>query len=145
MTQDEFTFHIEEYRLVKSEVSDTVKLLHGTFTWATIVSGGIWTWLLANVDQIAQRGPVASQVAWFIPLAVSVFACVGFFHFHSVIVTASVYMRQLESRLAADGLGWEAYLGSSLRRNLGFRTLVRFGVAWLALVGGNLYLAILVR
>jgi hypothetical protein len=144
MTENELKFHLEEYKLLRSEIAFTTKLLYDTFFWATLASGLIAAWLLTNSDHTVLLPGYARRVAFFIPLCVSALACGGFYHYHSVILNVARYLRRLEAKVAEPSLGWEAAQRSDESASIAHISKVRFGMGWSALIGADLLFGVLV-
>lgn len=108
MTEDQFTFHLEEYRSMRTEQMFHIKILYDMFLWATLASGAIAAWLLTNSGTIGQLGAFHARAAWFIPLFVAALACMGFFHYVAVIMNTGAYLGRLEAPCCfRHGLGAE--------------------------------------
>ncbi|HVX80409.1 MAG: hypothetical protein ACTHOR_05840 [Devosia sp.] len=144
MTENELKFHLEEYKLLRGEIAFTTKLLYDTFFWATLASGLIAAWLLTNSERTGQLPSYAARVAFFIPFCVSILACGGFYHFHSVILNVARYLRRLEAKVAEPSLGWEAAQRADESASIARISKVRFGFGWTALIGADFLFGLLV-
>jgi hypothetical protein len=144
MNENELRYHLEEYKSLRAEIAAPTRLLYDTFIWAALASGAITAWLLSNDTQVEKLGTVPSTVAGFIPFVLSLLACLGFYHFNTVILSVARYLRKLEDFVAAPDLGWERAQRSVEAASIAHMTQVRFGAAWAILISSNLLAAILV-
>ncbi len=145
MTKDQLAYHLDEYRALRQEVAFHQRMVYGAFGWAVIASGVITTWLVANAESIQAIGGFPARVVWFVPGMVCVFAWLGFYHFHTVLMLTGGYLKRLEEALAAEGLGWEQYLAELRSGAIGNQTIIRFAVGWAALILSNFVLAIFMQ
>lgn len=145
VTEDQLRFHLEEYKATRAEIAATIKTLYETFFGGALASGAIAAWLFTNYDKVGQFSTVAQHGAWFIPFGVALIACLGFYHFNSIIMRVAAYNKKLEGALAAEGLGWERYQASDYPNSTANMSRLRFGAGWAVILAADLALAIFVR
>jgi hypothetical protein len=100
--EDRVKFHMAEFQAAKSEISELLRQTSTTLTFAISMTGGITAWLVAH-----DMPPVTLNWARWVPLGITVL--MGLLALSYLIRTLDKgdYLRKLERRLAAQGLGWE--------------------------------------
>ncbi|MCW2240549.1 hypothetical protein [Azospirillum canadense] len=120
------TFHIEEFKALKTEIGELVKASLANVQYALLMSGGIFTWLITHKDSAEKSG---LELAWYLPAVISVFfgvlSAVGYVR----IGTMAVYLLELERNMACGRRGWESYFQPQTSWFGGI-----YGLAWLALI-----------
>ena len=145
ITEDQFKFHLEEYRVLRAEIAFHIKVMYDTFIWATLASGAIAAWLLTNSTTISQLGVFHARAAWCIPLFVSVVACLGFYHYYSIIMNTAQYVGRLERSLGSAELGWENDQRANELHSNARVSIVRFALGWAIIILADLALALFVH
>lgn len=145
MTEQELRFHLEEYKVGRAEIAATIKLVFEVFFGAALASAAIAAWLLTNADKISQISPLAQRIAWFIPFAVAVVGCIGFYHLDSIIVRIAGYMRKLEAAMGQPGLGWETTQEANATESAQRQARLLFSLGWVVILAADLALALFVR
>jgi hypothetical protein len=140
MTENELRFHLEEYKIVRSDLMYHVKLINDFIIYAAVASAVLAAWLLTHRSDIANFG-LAGKGAAFLPFIVTLLGLFGFLHFNSVIVTLDKYTEKLERSMAAPGLGWQTFVESD-RRPIPFRRVARYATGWAILLVLTLTLGI---
>jgi hypothetical protein len=100
--RERVAFHMAEFEALKGEIAELVKQTGTCLTFAITTVGGITAWLLAH-----------TEIIWWgrwLPLAVSaLFGCLAG-SYYIRIGQKGDYLRKLELKLGADGLGWQGEL-----------------------------------
>ena len=116
MTPEQHTFHLEEFKHLKSELSGLMSSAQTLMRYAIVVSAAVFAWLAVQGIGQAQGEFCVKlpkefvKLAWFIPLGFSIFggvtALIGVIRLFDI----SRYLRTLEREFAMGSHGWEAYL-----------------------------------
>jgi len=110
-------FHLEEYKLIKQDMSVQMARIEILARRGILVAAAVFAWLVVQgVAPASQEGwclkiPLALLIpAWFIPFAYAVLsgfaALAAYLRAHEI----AAYIRTLEGILASPGLGWETTL-----------------------------------
>jgi hypothetical protein len=113
-------FHMEEYKQVKQEMAVQEGRIEILARRSLIVSAVVFAWVAvqgvgttSGSAWCAKLPGELSTPVWFIPFAYCVASGLGAFAAYWRSSRLALYVRALESELAADGFGWE----SSLKRS----------------------------
>jgi hypothetical protein len=105
--KDRSTFHLEEFKAIKAEIAEDLKLIATNFQFAATLSGAIAAWILAQGNVIPNQFPpkAALAAASWLPLLLS--ALFGFttFAIPRRFKIKGGYIRTIEENWRFDNLG----------------------------------------
>ena len=122
-------FHLEEYRLLKSEVAEVKRQAENMFKYSVVIAASIVAWLSTNKVDVGY-----STFAWWVPTITTVGCGLLGFMYYMRVQTFGEYLRKLESRLGDNELGWEKIL--STKKPI-FK--ITYGSSWLVLLVFSLF------
>jgi hypothetical protein len=101
-------FHLEEFKALKAEIAEDLKLISANFQFAVILSGGIAAWMLAK-DHVIPKGTeqAAFVIASWLPLLFSALFGFTVWAISRRFDIKGGYIRTLEGNFRFDDLGWE--------------------------------------
>ena len=110
------SFHLEEYKLIKSEVSVLLTRVENLFRYSLIVAASIYAWLIVQSvgvqdNVVCQKLPVSVLwPGWLIPPVFVLLA--GFLAIaqYCRITQMGTYLEEIENALGSPNLGWEKFL-----------------------------------
>lgn len=149
---DRETFLLEEYRVLKAEITALVASANTSLQWAALASGGVFAWLFSSLvterkDASLVPVPLGSMAPLgFVPLVLSVVLALQCLAAYLHIAEKGCYLRKLEHEFLAqkppanhvanaEPPGGAEIQGAKF--GLSFWTHV---VAWVALIGANAWL-----
>lgn len=128
-------FHLEEFKLLRTEVLETIKEIPSIERLSLLMTGAIWAWIFTNTEHIDKSMSVYFA---FIPFVISTLFLLRVSALKAKIKTLGGYLKKLESEYGKENLGWEAYLESR-----GSEIFSRFTVVfWGIQITGNFMLGI---
>jgi hypothetical protein len=141
MYASEQTFHLEEYKQIRSEVAALMTRVENLFRYSLIVAATIYAWLIVQSVGLAPNGaaclklPVALlRPGWLIPPVFVVLAAILAFAAYWRVRQMGIYLQSIEDALGIDALGWEKYLKSKKPVVTGTTIIV-----WLLLLAASSY------
>jgi hypothetical protein len=151
----QLTYHMEEFKALKAEIAELIKVAYGHLSYALLASAGIYSWLLtskcasgASSEKLLFHTDKL-HLLWLLPLIVSLIFATLAGTAYLRIGHIGQYIDQLETlfalRVESDNLdeaetplGWER----SFARRAPIVSGIYF-VAWMVLLAGNIVIAIL--
>ena len=128
-------FLLLEVQYVRSLHTEAARETRALETYATLASGAIWSWVIANHD-----APGRSILLW-VPLAITQLLGMRAWVVYRLMRTMRKYLVALEATASLpNGLGWECFHTNAPGRRLRVATAVAF---WNALSLGNVTVALL--
>jgi hypothetical protein len=100
--KDRIAYHLAEFTALKSEIGELIRQSNAYLTYAIATSGGVAAWLLTHPEDAGPVGPARWR-----PLTVSFLFGLLSLVSYVRIGEKGAYLRKLEDRLGAFGLGWE--------------------------------------
>jgi hypothetical protein len=146
MNDNEFQFHMEEFRALQSERNSVLNRGWNLLQYAFIFSFAFYGWILATGDGDSDsRMHSFSDGQWnvvvWIPFVTSVVSLIFSYGLYKRIVQISNYIIRLEELLAAHNLGWERRVreenlavGASVLGKRTAPTTIYIGISWLVLI-----------
>jgi hypothetical protein len=144
MDQNEFQFHMEEFRALQSERSAVLTRGWNLLQYFFIFSFAFYGWISAagnRTDGVPRFTDSQWNVVAWIPFLMSVVSLIFSYGLYLRIVQISNYVIRLEGLLAARDLGWERRmseenlaLGTRLFGKPTARTTVYIALSWLVLL-----------
>lgn len=113
------TFHLEEYKQVRSEVTGLLARIELMFRYSLVVVAAIFAWLLTNSMSVSETLGTCVRLpkpllyfGWLIPPMFVI--CAGLMAKILSIRVGQIgeYLTLLENCLGANELGWEKYLST---------------------------------
>ena len=139
MNDQQFQFHLEEYKSLKTEIEYRVK---GTDRIEYVLVAAMiatYAWLVSNGSDLKNN-----QWIWWVPVAIPIIGALRQAALLRRIVHLSEYIRTLEQVLCSKNppTGWETFLLGKRRKELSARLISITGfVLWGALVMFSLIIA----
>ena len=113
------SFHLEEYKQIRTEVSVLLARIEQLFRYSLIVSATVIAWLLTSSlgavspTEACLRLPRSFVVfGWLIPPAFVLVSGLMVLVTNKRIHQMGEYLESLERALGTEGLGWERFLGT---------------------------------
>ncbi len=133
-----FEFMKEEYLTLRREIEASVSELATLERQCVLATAAIYTWLVTA----GLKGGAVTQLAWSIPVIISVFGALRSFSTGQHLRRLSCYIQEIENEVAQSNKhakGWEHF--HSLATLNKFRTKVRI-TAWLTLIALTIFVAL---
>ena len=132
--EDRIRYHMAEFTALKSEIAELIKQTYAYLTYAVGISGAIFSWLLTRSDE-------ETNMWWmvFLPWLITFFYSQMAIASRRRINLKGGYLKLLEGRFSAPGLGWERTFAVQ-RESIGRL----HAVAWVVLFWGTFCIAIIV-
>jgi hypothetical protein len=133
LTPAQLQFHMEEYKSLRAEIAMCIKAQFDAFLYALVSNGGIMAWLLTHRDDLAAYGFWEQKFIALVPVLVTALALLWTFYYTKNIQRLSAYIRLIERRAGAPGLGWDNFLSDMPDTTFGLRVPRRMALCWLLL------------
>ncbi len=138
MDSPQRNFHLEEYKSLKGEVKDQYERIQKLLQYSVIVTATVYAWLATqgighnNSSFCLELPNQILSMAWWIPLAFSVFSGIAALILFLRLGQMSEYLRKLETKLGEEKFGWDIYSKEkpSVVTMLGV-------ILWIVLIVGN--------
>lgn len=108
-------FHMEEFRQLKMEITALLSRIGYLFRYSLISSAIIYSWLVTQATHFSSAGPCLTlpkdlviYSLWIPPIFVLLSGVIASLTFSHVHVVGS-YIKTVEEKLGASGLGWEQH------------------------------------
>ena len=133
MPHETQTFHLEEYRQIRTEVIGLLTRIEALFRYSIVASVTVFAWLITtglgatSASQACLKLPVGLLfIGWIIP-PIFVLLC-GLMAATTMIrvVQMGQYLRTLELELGKSLLGWQKFLGTKKHILVTFTAIVWF-------------------
>lgn len=105
--QQSLTFHIEEYKSLRSEVLWMLKDYGALERNVALLCGGLLAWLFKDI--VPSRTWTVEQLAWFLPLIFAVLGSIRAYGLFKAFNIFHEYFVKVEQKFATSG--WESYIG----------------------------------
>lgn len=108
MTNEEFQFHMEQYKLVRQELSERQKERQVMELYALGAIGAIYAWFGSQAS-----GSPLSQYAAAALVSIPVLVCINALNTRAGIMRLASYCRLIEEKMGGSDLpGWETFRSS---------------------------------
>lgn len=135
-----YKFLFEEYKAMRKEIDDTMKLMRQVFFVNLVGSGSVWSLILTNHDVRADPNPIKYVLYW-IPPILSMFCGFYMYVHRKHIIRMGEFIQAIEIELleTSSNLGWEHYMKKfrfdGLRSTEGFENVYSIGLIVINAVG----------
>ena len=113
--------HLDEYKMLRDEITLYQQEIHRTWLWAIITAGAIYTWLVTHRADINALPKSVSILLLFLPTFFLIVCCLRYYSFTHRINTINKYLLKVEE----DAFGQEN--NSEFSGFLHFSEKTRFG------------------
>lgn len=114
MGEEQHEFHLEEFKQLKGEIAVLLGRIDTLARYALLVAATVFSWLTTQGIGVAPDGAWCNKVplrifrqAWWIPLAFSALSGMAAVLALCRAMQMGAYIKKIEQRMAAHGLGWE--------------------------------------